>query len=253
VSRRLLLLPLLLLLAGAGRTPESLTVGAAASLNGVIEEIASAYEKTGGGKVQFTFAGSNVLARQIINGAPIDLFVSADDRQMDVAEQAGAIQAGSRVNIVGNRLAVIAPPGRADYVKAHFAEAPPDIRRLALGDPEAVPAGVYARQYLEKTGLWKSYESRVVPTANVRAAAAAVANGAADAGIVYITDLEGQRGLDTLAFIVPATEGPAIVYPAAIVKASRRQAEAARFLEFLRSEAARALFTKRQFIPPAAK
>ena len=166
--------------------PEPLLVAAAVSLSNVLEEMAKVYAAGGGGAVRFNLAGSNVLARQIVNGAPADVFISADEAQMDVVEKAGAVLAGSRVDIVGNQLAVVAMPDRVDFVRQEFARAPAGIRRLAIGDPAAVPAGVYARRYLEQRGLWTAYESRVVPTTNVRAALAAVETGSVDAAIVYL-------------------------------------------------------------------
>jgi molybdate transport system substrate-binding protein len=224
----------------------AVTVSAAVSLSDALEEVARAYAKAGGGPVRFNFAGSNVLARQIINGAPVDLFISADDQQMEVVEKAGALKAGSRVDLVANQLAVIAASDRAAFIRDNFARAPSDIRRLALGDPAAVPAGVYARQYLEKQGLWDAYESRVVPTTNVRAALTAVEGGGADAAIVYVTDAKVARHA-VIAFVIPVDQAPRIAYPAGLISSS---AEAARFLAFLReSPEARAIFTRHGFLP----
>ena len=230
--------------AGTG-TP--VTVSAAISLTEALEEIAAAYARAGGGPVRFNFAGSNVLARQIANGAPVDLFVSADDAQMDVAEKAGAIADGSRVALVRNRLAVVAPTDKVDMVKSGFLKAAPEIRRVAIGDPAAVPAGRYARAYLDRQKLWAAFESRIVPTANVRAALAAVENGAADAAIVYATDLQASKEA-ALAFVVPADQTPPIIYPAAIVKSARNRAGAERFLTFLRGADATAIFVRHGFI-----
>jgi len=227
--------------------PEPITVAAAVSLTDVLEEAAKAYAAGSGGPVRFNLAGSNVLARQIVNGAPADVFISADEAQMEVVEKAGAILAGSRVELVGNQLAVAAAPEKAELVRQQFARAPAEIRRLAIGDPAAVPAGVYAKRYLEQKNLWKPYESRIVPTTNVRAALAAVETGSADAAIVYLTDLAAARSA-VLAFAVPAADGPRIVYPAAVVAASRNKAGAQRFLAFLRQPEASAMFARYKFI-----
>ena len=229
-----------------------LTVAAAVSLSDVLEEIAKAYAAAGGGPVRFNLAGSNVLARQIRNGAPADVFISADEAQMDIVEKAGAVLPGSRVDLVGNQLAVVATPDRADFVRQEFARAPAGIRRLAIGDPAAVPAGVYARRYLEQQGLWTAYEPRVVPTTNVRAALTAVETGSVDAAIVYLTDLAAARTA-VLAFSVPPKNGPRIVYPGAVLASSRHQAEAKRFLAFLRQPEAAAIFARYKFVVPPEK
>ena len=234
------------------QTAAPLLVSAATSLTDVLEEVAKAYAASGGGTVRFNFAGSNVLARQIVNGAPADVFVSADEAQMDVVQKAGSIVIGSRIDLVSNRLVVAAPADRAAFVRARFADAPPEIRRLALGDPEAVPAGVYARRYLESKGLWKPYESRLVPSANVRAALVAVENGAADAAIVYVTDMSIARTA-TVAFEVPPDQGPRIVYPAAVLTRSSNANEAKRFLAFAASREAAAIFRRYKFQPVSAR
>jgi molybdate transport system substrate-binding protein len=244
---RLAFLALVAALALPQAPPEPITVAAAVSLTDVLEEVARAYAAAGGGAVRFNLAGSNVLARQIVNGAPADVFISADEAQMEVAEKAGAILAGSRVDLVGNQLAVAVAPEKVELVRQQFARAPAEIRRLAIGDPAAVPAGAYAKRYLEQKSLWSAYESRIVPTTNVRAALTAVETGGADAAIVYLTDLATARSA-VLAFAVPAAEGPRIVYPAAVVAASRQQAEAQRFLAYLRQPDARAIFARYKFV-----
>jgi molybdate transport system substrate-binding protein len=234
-----------------GVPPEPVTVAAAVSLTQVLEEIAAAYGAAGGGPVRFNLAGSNVLARQILNGAPADVFISADEAQMDVVEKAGAVLAGSRVDLVENQLAIVSTPERVDFVRREFRRAPPEIRRLAIGDPAAVPAGVYARRYLEQQGLWAAYEARIVPTTNVRAALGAVETGSVDAAIVYVTDLAAARTA-VLAFAVLPKDGPRIIYPAAVLSASRNRAEAQRYLAFLRGSTAAAIFAKHKFVVPGA-
>ena len=154
----------------------------------------------------------------------------------------------SRVDLVANQLAIVATPDRVELVRREFARAPAEIRRLAIGDPAAVPAGVYARRYLEQRGLWAAYEPRVVPTTNVRAALTAVETGSVDAAIVYLTDLAAARTA-VLAFTVPAADGPRIVYPVAILASARNKAEAKRFLAFLRRPESGAIFGRYKFVP----
>jgi molybdate transport system substrate-binding protein len=239
---------------GGRRNAESgaITVSAAISLSGALEEVAAAYEKSGGGTIRFNFAASNVLARQIVNGAPVDVFISADEAQMDLVERAGGLLGGSRRSIVANQLAVAALPDRVDAVQSAFSRAGPEIRRLAIGDPAAVPAGVYARQYLERQGLWTRYEGRLIPTGNVRAALAAVENGSADAAIVYVTDLHEARKA-RVAVTIPRDQTPPITYPAAVTATSRDREAAERFLAFLESDAARTVFLEHGFLLPPVR
>lgn len=243
-----MLVSLCLLLASfaQGARTDTLTVSAAISMTEALEEVVSAYHSAGGGPVSFNFAGSNVLSRQIVSGAPVDVFVSADDAQMDVVERAGLLSPGTRVPVVANQLVVIVASG-APSVSSVKALAADDIRRIAIGDPAAVPAGVYARQYLERVGLWGRLERKLVPTTNVRAAVTAVQNGSADAGIVYATDARTARELRVSA-IISGPDSPRIVYPAAMVKATRHTASAIRFLEFLRSPVAQAIFERHGFL-----
>jgi molybdate transport system substrate-binding protein len=246
---RLLLVVMML----AGQPPEAippaepLTVCAAISLTESLEAAAAAYPGSGGGPVRFNFAGSNTLARQLVNGAPADLFISADEAQMDLAAAAGAIDPATRIDLVANRLAVMVRPDRPT-VRTVGDLLDPAIRRVAIGDPEAVPAGVYARQYLEAVGLWTAMQPRLVPTSNVRAAVTAVENGSVDAAIVYATD--AAIAAHTVRMIPIEGAGiPHVVYPAAVVARSRHRQEAVRFLAFLRGPAAAAIFQRYHFIP----
>ena len=212
----------------------TITVSAAVSLTEALTAAAKAYEGARGGPVRFNFAASNVLARQIVNGAPVDLFISADAAQMDLVEKADLVRGGSRVDLLTNRLAVVVANDRPRTLASIAELASPTFRRIAIGDPAAVPAGVYAKQYLEGEGLWSKVASRIVPTGSVRAALAAVESGAADAAIVYRTDARVSTRA-SIAFLVPADRGPKIVYPAAIVRTAAQPEEARRFLDFLRS------------------
>jgi molybdate transport system substrate-binding protein len=232
--------------------PEPLTVSAATSLTDALEEISKAYAAAGGGGVRLNFGGSNTLARQIVNGAPADIFISADEAQMAVVDKAALLRPGSRIEVVRNQLAVMAAPDRLDLVRNGFLQAPAEIRRVAIGDPVAVPAGVYARQYLERRGIWKAYEPRIVPAANVRAALVAVESGGADVAIIYVTDIAMARRA-VVAFTVPVEETPPIVFPAAILAGSRNISEAQRFMAFLRGPDASAIFARHKFLPPFRK
>jgi molybdate transport system substrate-binding protein len=242
--------PLALLFASAlllPPPPAPLTVSAATSLTDVMEALAPMHVRSGGAPVRFNFGPSNALARQIARGAPVDLFVSADESQMEVAAAAGAIDPGSRVNLLSNRLAIVT--GRVTPVRLSSLDAlaGAGVRRIAIGDPAAVPAGVYARQYLQARGLWDTLRPRLVPVSNVRAAIAAVENGSVEAAIVYESDTVRSR-VD-VAFVVSGVDAPRILYPAAVVKSSRRRDEAVAFLKFLCGAEAATIFTSFKFVP----
>lgn len=225
-------------------------VSAALSLTDALWEVAKAYVAAGGRPVRFNFGASNVLARQIANGAPADVFISADEVQMDYVQKAGAIDPATRVALLGNRLAIVVPSGRPLGGSDARALADARIRRVAIGDPAAVPAGVYAKQHLERVGLWNALQAKLLPLANVRAALAAVESGGADAAIVYESDVVSGKRVD-LAFVIEGPDAPRIVYPAAIVVRSKNRGEAQSFLAFLRGSAAAAIFRRFKFrVPP---
>jgi len=218
-------------------------VFAAASLADALGEIGKDFEARTGLRVVLGCGGSNDLARQIRAGAPAQVFVSANAERMDEMQGAGLVRAEDRVDLLSNRLVVVVPAG-AKVVPATAGDLT-RVRRLALGDPQAVPAGIYARQWLEKRGVWERVRDRVVPTLDVRAALAAVESGNADAGIVYRTDGAISRRV-RVALEVPADETPRIVYPAALLAGARGPAARA-FYEHLRSPAAREVFERLGF------
>ena len=235
-----------ILLSASGPLPAGeITVFAAASLTNALTEIGAAHEKATGDKVRFNFAASNTLARQIEAGAPADLFFSADEAQMDVLEKKQLIDKATRKPLLGNTLVVVtAPDGPAISKVADLAG--PAVKRLSLGNPQAVPAGVYAKQHLEKAGLWERLQPKVVPAGNVRAALAVVESGNAEAGIVYKTDAAVSKTVK-VALEIPASEGSPITYPAAVVAGSTKREDAAMFLKHLSSKEAGAVFTKHGF------
>ena len=223
--------------------PRTITVSAAISLTDALSAIAADYGAAGRGGVRFNFGPSNLLSRQIVSGAGVDLFFSADEAQMDVVAKEGLLKDGTRIDLLGNQLAVVVPSDRPRTFTSMRQIADPALKRIAIGDPAAVPAGVYAKQYLEKEGLWPALEPRLVPTGSVRAALAAVESGAADAAIVYRTDARVARRA-TVAWVVALDRGPRIVYSVAIMKAAPNPSEAARFLEFLRGAEATRIFER---------
>lgn len=222
-----------------------ITVFAAASLTDAVTEIGAAHKRATGDKVRFNFAASNTLVRQIEAGAPADLFFSADDAQMDVLANKGLIDKTTRTALLGNTLVIVtsrdAPP-----ISKLSDLAGPAVRRLSVGDPKAVPAGVYAKTHLEELGLWKRLQPKLIPAENVRAALAVVESGNAEAGIVYKTDAAVSKNVK-VALEIPATEGPRIVYPVALVSGSRHAAAARKFLARLTEKEAGAVFRKLGF------
>jgi molybdate transport system substrate-binding protein len=235
----LLMLATMSLMAPVEAQPR-LTVSVASSLADVMGRIVTAWRARGGGEVALNAAGSNVLARQIVQGAPVDVFFSADAAQMQVAASSGRLVEGSVRVLLTNRLVVIVPATSAQGRLRPADLTMPRVRRVALGQPDSVPAGVYARQWLEAQGVWQGVAPKVVPVLTARAALAAVAAGRADAGIVFATDALASAEV-RVAYEVPAAETPGIVYPMAVVRTARAT-DAQRFVEFLQSTEARAMF-----------
>ena len=231
----------------AADAPPALTVSAAISLTDALESLQPLFVRHGLPGVRINYGSSNMLARQIVRGAPVDVFISADEAQMQVAETAGAIAPGTRVNLLGNRLAIVTRLSASSTAADAQALTRNDIRRIAIGDPNGVPAGVYAREYLRRVGLWERLQSKLVPTQNVRVAVAAVENGAADAAIVYESDVSSSRRLK-VGFIVNGADAPRIVYPAAIAARSRRRDDGVRLLKFLCGPEAARVFEQHRFI-----
>jgi molybdate transport system substrate-binding protein len=222
-------------------------VFAAASLSDVLKEIARGYEQENGDKVVFNFAGSNFLARQIEAGAPADIFFSADEAQMNALEQKGLILTETRRNRLANSLVVVVSKDTDIQIKAAEDLVSNKVKRVALADPVGVPAGIYAKQYLQKQNLWGQLAAKIVPTENVRAALMAVEAGNVEAAIVYKTDAAISKKT-TIAFTIPAAETPSIRYPVALLKSSKGPAAAKNFVAHLFSTNSTALFQKHGFV-----
>ncbi len=222
-------------------------VFAAASLSDAMREIATIYAAASGDKPVLNLAGSNALARQIAEGAPADVFFSADEARMDELAKAGLIVEETRRTLLSNTLVVVVNAERGARVATPADLAGPTVRRLALAETRTVPAGIYAREYLENIGLWEGVKGKVVGTANVRATLAAVEAGNADAGIVYKTDALISKRV-RIAFEVAVEDGPVIAYPVAVVKDARQSEAARRFVAWLGTEEALAVFEKYGFL-----
>lgn len=226
---------------------EAVTVFAAASLKNVMDEQGRAFQKAGGPPVRFSYAASSAIARQVEQGAPADVFISADSDWMTYVEQRGLLKPGTRRDLLTNHLALIAPKGSP--VRLAVGRNMPlaralGPRRLAMAAPEA-PAGKYGRAALSHLGVWRSVEGRVVSAENVRAALAYVSRGEAPLGIVYDTDAKADPGVRIVG-LFPDGSHPRIVYPAAVLAGSQHPA-AGRFMVYLATPGAKTIFQKHGF------
>jgi len=221
-------------------------VFAASSLTETLKEIGATYHAQSGTRVSYNFAGSNTLARQIDEGAPADVFVSADEAQMERLQNGHHIVAESRRNVLSNTLVLIAPADSRLAITSP-ADLAAQVKRIALADPRLVPAGVYARSYLERAQAWEQIAPKVIPLENVRAVLAAVESGNVDAGFVFKTDAAIARK-SRIVLEIAADDAPPIRYPAALVSSSKHLADAAKFLDFLTSDEARVVFEKYGFV-----
>jgi len=247
------LLCLLLFCVGArDGSAASVAVFAAASLSDSLSKIAAQYERETHDKIVFNFAASSLLARQIEEGAPADIFFSADEAQMDRLQSKGLILPETRKSRLSNLLVIIVAADSSLSISSPGDLAKPSVSRLALADPQAVPAGVYAREFLRKQNLWSAIESKVVPTANVRGALAAVESGDVEAAIVYKTDAAISKKVK-IAYEVPRQDAPKISEPMAVLKDSLEPAAAKQFLRYLDTPAAGKVFSEYGFIVRDAK
>ncbi|MEO6361766.1 MAG: molybdate ABC transporter substrate-binding protein [Caldimonas sp.] len=237
-----------LLAAAAGARTAELTVSAAASLGPPFRDIAAAFEKEHPGtRVRLNLAASGQLLQQIAQGAPVDVFASADEATMNEAGRQQLVVASTRVDFAGNALVVVVPAD-ARVVPRRLADLRGDtFRRIAIGAPGSVPAGRYARAALEKAGLWAAIGARSVGAQSVRQALDYVARGEADAGFVYATDAASLSDKVRVAFSVPTD--PPVVYPMAQVAASRSGDLARRFIASVAAAPGQAILARHGFAP----
>ncbi|PTY04117.1 molybdate ABC transporter substrate-binding protein [Verrucomicrobia bacterium LW23] len=222
---------------------------AAVSLKESLEELAAAFEKETGCKVSLSLGASSLLARQIAEGAPADIFLSADEDKMNMLEQKELLKPGTRVSLLGNTLVLVVP---ADATGEAVPSAIEDltrnaVRKIAIAEPKSVPAGIYARQYLEAAKLYEVLQPKLVPCENVRATMGAVESGHADAGFIYKTDALVSKKI-AVAMEFPASKGgPLISYPVAILKDTKQLKHAEAFIAFIRRDSAKTTWEKRGF------
>lgn len=227
-----------------------LIILAAASLTVALDEVTTAFAKREGVEVKTEYGGSSTLARQLEAGAPADIFISADIEWMDYASKKGLIRPESRVDLLGNNLVLIEPVGSTLTL-----ELKPGVDlaialgggRLAIADPESVPAGRYGKAALTALGSWDAIANHLVRAENVRVALSYVALGEAPLGIVYGTDAKSEPKVKIVAIFPPGSHMP-IIYPAALT--TKSQAAAGKLLEFLKAPQAWEVFSKAGFTKP---
>ena len=232
----------------ASAQSQKLIVFAAASLKDALDEVNAVYQREKGQETATSYAASSTLAKQIEAAAPADVFISADLDWMDYLAKRNSIKPQTRANLLGNRLVLIAPANSA--VKLDIAPSFPLARalgngRLAIADPNGVPAGRYAKAALESLGVWSSVANKLAPAESVRAALALVSRGEAPLGIVYQTDAVADKGVKILS-IFPENTHPPIIYPIAVVATSTNPG-APGYTAFLQSSIARPIFEKQGF------
>jgi len=251
IRTRLLSAAVCALLAGGALLAQAadLTVSAASSLSNAFRELAPAFEaRHPGTRLLLNFAASDALLAQIAKGAPVDLFAAADQESMDRAEAQGLLARGSRRNFAANRLVLVTPAQGGLALTALADLRQPAVRRIALGKPEGVPAGRYARAALQAAQLWEALEPKAVYAQNVRQALDYVARGEVEAGFVYASDALAQKDKVQARFDV-ATVTP-IRYPAAAIAGSANAEAAGQFLAYLLSPAGQAVLARHGFLAP---
>ncbi|MFZ5648633.1 MAG: molybdate ABC transporter substrate-binding protein [Bacillota bacterium] len=227
--------------------PVNLTVSAAASLSEAAGELSALYEaKHPGVKITFNLASSGTLQKQIEEGAPVDLFISAGTSQMDYLSARGLIEENTRVNLLGNRLVLVA--GNESGITGFNDLAGPGVSRISIGTPETVPAGSYAREVLISLNLWEKLRPRIVLAKDVRQVLAYIETGNVEAGVVYRSDALSRKGVKIVE-AAPAGSHKPVVYPMAVIKDSGNKKAASEFASFLAGDEAAKVFEKYGFEP----
>jgi molybdate transport system substrate-binding protein len=226
-----------------------ITVSAAASLTNAFKELSQSFEAANpGDKVLLNFAASDALVQQIAKGAPVDVLASADQDAMDKAEVQHLLAQGSRRNFASNRLVLIVPANSTLPIKSLADLTLPAVAKITMGNPAGVPVGRYAKEALEKAGLWAAVEPKLIYGASVRQSLDYVARGEVDAGFVYVTDVGAQKDKVKAALAVPGA-GP-VTYPIAAIRTAPNAAGASKFLAHVHSAAGQATLARHGFGKP---
>jgi molybdate transport system substrate-binding protein len=241
---------LTLLMSGAAFAG-TVNVSAAVSLKEAMTDAAKAFESRTGQHVALTFGASGTLAAQIVNGAPVDAFISAASKQVNELDKAGMVEAGSRRVVARNALVLIVPPDEQNP-PADFKSLPETTGKIAIGEPKTVPAGQYAMEVLRKLQIADKIADRVVYGASVRQVLDYVQRGEAAAGIVYATDAKEAGDAVKVAAVAEERWHEPIVYPGVVIKGCADPDGAKKFLDFLATPAGRAILIARGFLPPDA-
>ena len=229
-----------------GCSGEELVIFGAMSLTDALTEASQRFGASQNVKVYCNFAGSSTLQRQIEKGAPADVFVSASPKQIDALQQKGLLYEDSRRAILNNRLVLVAPVNTSLSVTDVQLLAQDSIRRIAIGEPNSVPAGMYGREALTHLGVWDAVQPKLVPGPDVRSVLAYVGSGEVDVGIVYQTDAAISKKVRII-YQFPDSSHSLIVYPAAVLRDTGREALAQAFLEYLQTAEVAAIFEKYGF------
>lgn len=240
---------LALLLAAGPATATKLTVSAASSLSESFRAMARAYQQAHPGtRVDLNFAASGVLLQQIARGAPVDVVAMADLETMALAQRDGLVDPATRHVFASNSLWLVLPADATQPPRSLAALAAAPIQRVAIGNPDSVPAGRYARRALQQAGLWTALQSRMITTQNVRQSLSYVVRGEVDAGFVYASDVQTAGPRVRQAFQVPVAGG--IHYPLAVARHSRNPEQARHFIAFVRSQQGQAILRAHGFGSP---
>ena len=229
-----------------GCSGEELVIFGAMSLTDTLTEVSQRFGAARNVKVYCNFAGSSTLQRQIEKGAPSDVFISASPKQMDALQDEGFLYDGSRRDILSNRLVLVAPVDSSLSMINAGMLAQDSIRRIAIGEPNSVPAGIYGREALRHLGVWDAVQSKLIPSADVRSTLAYVESGEVDFGIVYQTDAATSKKVRIIYQFPDSSHSP-IVYPAAVLRDTRHKDLAQAFLDYLQTAEVAAIFEKYGF------
>ena len=226
----------------------SIRISAAMSLKNALSDLKATYEKmVPNVELEINYGSSGLLQKQIEQGAPVDIFLSAGKKQMDELEAKGLLIPGTRTNLLGNKLVLIVAKEKKSSLKS-FADLAGKAQSISIGQPETVPAGKYAKETLTNLRLWEKLEKRIMFAKDVRQVLAYVESGNVDAGLVYQSDTLALKSGAVVA-AAPAGSHSAIVYPMAVIKDSKNRSEAEKFMTFLKSANAAKVFEKYRFIP----